>query len=336
MGNKVQNGPIDFVLIWVDGNDPKWQEEYSKYKGDGGDRRAHRFRDTQLLQYWFRGVEKFAPWVNKVYFVTCGQKPEWLNTEHPKLVCVNHSDFIPAQYLPTFSSQAIEVNLHRIPGLSERFVYFNDDTFIVREVEEEDFFVNGLPCDSAVINYAAPRQEPLNLVPFVNAAAINRHFVKKEVLRRNFGKFFNLKYHEYLLKNIQFIPGKWFPGFKYFHQPSPLLKSTLEEVWDKEYELMDRTSAHKFRVLTDANQWLFRNWQVCSGRFEPQDTRIGYYESIEQKDQLDRAVKAILSGKYKLVCPNDAGMEDFDLLKKELQEAFSRILPEKSGFEIEL
>ena len=173
-------------------------------------------------------------------------------------------------------------------------------------------------------------------MPFVNAAAINRHFVKKEVLRRNFGKFFNLKYHEYLLKNIQFIPGKWFPGFKYFHQPSPLLKSTLEEVWDKEYELMDRTSAHKFRVLTDANQWLFRNWQVCSGRFEPQDTRIGYYESIEQKDQLDRAVKAILSGKYKLVCPNDAGMEDFDLLKKELQEAFSRILPEKSGFEIEL
>lgn len=334
MSNEGGTYPIDFVITWVDGNDPKWQSEYFKYKGDGGDQRNYRFRDMDVLQYWFRGVEKFAPWVNKIYFVTCGQKPEWLNTDHPKLVCVNHDAFIPEKYLPTFSSQAIEVNLHRIKDLSEHFVYFNDDMFIVSPTAPEDFFVNGLPCDSAVINYTAPREEPLNLVPVVNTAAINRNFVKKTVMKAQAGKLFTRKYHKYLLKNIQFIMGKWFPGFKYFHLPSSFLKSTFEEVWKKEYELMDRTSAHKFRVLTDANQWLFQNWQICKGTFMPRDVNIGYYGSIEDENELYATAKKIESSQYKLICANDAGIEDYELLKTVLKNAFEVILPEKSRFEL--
>lgn len=66
------------------------------------------------LKYWFRGVEKYAPWVHKIYFVTCGQKPDWLNENHDKLVLVNHEDYIPHEYLPTFSSHTIELNFHRI------------------------------------------------------------------------------------------------------------------------------------------------------------------------------------------------------------------------------
>ncbi len=175
--------PVDFVLIWVDDTDPDWRRELNRIKGIDGDMREERFRDMDTLRYWFRGIEKYADWYNKLYFVTCGQKPAWLNTDHPKLVCVNHKDFIPEKYLPTFSSHTIELNLHRIRGLSERFVYFNDDTFITAPTTVDDFFVKGLPCDSAVINYAAPRKEPLNLVPFVNAAVINRHFSKKSVMR---------------------------------------------------------------------------------------------------------------------------------------------------------
>lgn len=133
---------IDFVLIWVDGNDPKWQTIFMKYKENDGDKRPLRFRDMGTLRYWFRGVEKFAPWVNKVYFVTCGQRPNWLNTANPKLVCVRHDEFIPEKYLPTFSSHTIEFNLHRIPGLSEQFVYFNDDMFLIRETYRKDFFVD--------------------------------------------------------------------------------------------------------------------------------------------------------------------------------------------------
>lgn len=334
MAEKAQNYPIDFVLAWVDGNDPKWQEEYYKYKyGDEGDCRDYRFRDTDSLQYWFRGVEKFAPWVNKIYFVTCGQKPNWLNTDHPQLVCVDHRDYIPEKYLPTFSSHTIELNLHRISGLSEHFVYFNDDMFIVNPVEPDDFFRKGMPCDSAVINYAAPRQFPLNLVPFVNAAVINRNFEKNKVMIKQADKFFSFKYKKYLLKNIQFIMGKFFPGFKYFHLPSSFLKSTFEEVWEKEFDILDETSSHKFRILTDVNQWLMQNWQICKGNIYPRDINFGYYGSIEDKAELMKTVDKIHCSKYKAVCVNDAGIAEFELLKKMMSQVFETILPEKSKFE---
>lgn len=326
--------PIDFVLTWVDGNDSNWQDDYCKYKGIDGDHRDYRFRDMGTLKYWFRGVEQFAPWVNKIYFVTCGQKPDWLNTEHPKVVCVDHKDFIPEKYLPTFSSQAIEINLHRIKGLSEHFVYFNDDMFLTSPTTREDFFIGGRPCDSAVINYPAPRIEPLNLVPYVNIAAINRNFNKKTVMRKQAAKLYTLKYHKYVLKNIQFIMGKFFPGFKYFHLPSSFLKSTFEEVWKKEEGLLERTSAHKFRVLTDCNQWLFQNWQICTGKFKPRDVNVGYYGAIEDDKRLFETVNAIMSRKYKMVCANDGGIENFDLLARELEKAFEEILPEKSEYEL--
>ena len=91
--------------MWVDGNDPEWQKEKNNYdKKDNADGSIVRYRDWDLLQYWFRGVEKFAPWVNKVYFITWGHLPKWLDTSNPKLVIVNHKDYIPEEYLPTFSA----------------------------------------------------------------------------------------------------------------------------------------------------------------------------------------------------------------------------------------
>ena len=137
---------VDFVIIWVDGNDPEWRREKNEYKGvltREEDDSEHRYRDWDNLQYWFRGVEKFCPWVRTIHFVTWGHLPKWLNTDNPKLHIVNHRDYIPAEYLPTFSSHTIELNLHRIEGLSERFVYFNDDMFIIKPTTEMDFFRNG-------------------------------------------------------------------------------------------------------------------------------------------------------------------------------------------------
>ena len=143
---------IDFVVLWVDGNDPEWQKEKAKYQGKSlnDSNSSNRYRDWGLMPYWFRAVEKFAPWVRKIHFVTCGHLPDFLNTASPKLNIVKHSDFIPEEYLPTFSSHAIEMNIHRIPGLSEHFVYFNDDTFLLRPLSETAFFKDGLPCTSAV------------------------------------------------------------------------------------------------------------------------------------------------------------------------------------------
>ncbi len=147
-------------------------------------------------------------------------------------------------------------------------------------------------------------------------------------------KFYSLKYHKYLLKNIQFSIDKFFPGFKYFHLPSSFLKATFEEVWKAEPELLDNTCSHRLRVLTDVNQWLIQNWQICTHKFMPRDTSISYYGSIEDKKRLFKTVDAIKSNKYKIVCANDADIKEFDLMKKELVSAFETILPEKSSFEI--
>ena len=140
--------PVDFVIAWVDGNDKEWQKQRQKYKsGFMEDNSEVRFRDWDNLQYWFRGVEEYAPWVNHIYFITWGHVPQWLNLDNPKLKIVNHKDYIPEKYLPTFNSHTIELNMHRIQGLSRQFVYFNDDMFLTAPVTKEMFFKNDLPRD---------------------------------------------------------------------------------------------------------------------------------------------------------------------------------------------
>jgi hypothetical protein len=132
---------IDFIIPWVDSSDPGWRKEFNEYKRiKEHDADKSNFRNWDNFHYWFRGVEKFAPWVNKIHFVTWGHLPKWLNPEHPKLNIINHEDYIPSEYLPTFSPQTIELNFHRIKKLSNEYVYFNDDTFLIDHVKKDDFF----------------------------------------------------------------------------------------------------------------------------------------------------------------------------------------------------
>ena len=112
------NSKIDLVIPWVDGNDPEWQVLKKTYMesenlceiGDPG----IRYQSWDNLQYIFRGIEKYMPWVNQVFFVTWGHLPDWLNTDCKNLVIVKHKDYIPAEYLPTFNSNVIEMNYFRI------------------------------------------------------------------------------------------------------------------------------------------------------------------------------------------------------------------------------
>lgn len=102
---------------------------------------AGRFAEHDELKYSLRSVVKNAPWVRKIHIVTNGQVPAWLNLNHPKIHIVTHEEiFTNRSYLPTFSSPAIEANLHRIPGLSKRFIYFNDDIFVMTPVTRDDFW----------------------------------------------------------------------------------------------------------------------------------------------------------------------------------------------------
>ena len=116
-----KNYPIDFVMLWVDDSDPEWREERNRNAPRNGfliDDSEARYRDWNTLKYWFRGVEKFAPWVHNIFFVTCGHLPSWLNTEAKNLFHIKHRDYIPPEFLPTFSSHPIELCLNRIHELS--------------------------------------------------------------------------------------------------------------------------------------------------------------------------------------------------------------------------
>ncbi|KAA0165869.1 hypothetical protein FNF28_03374 [Cafeteria roenbergensis] len=109
---------------------------------DGGDTAgANRYRDNEELRYSLRSLFKYAPWVRNVILVTNGQVPLWLNTDHPRIRVVTHEEIFPdSSQLPVFSSPAIEVHLHRIPGLSRRFIYFNDDVLLGADVWPDDFW----------------------------------------------------------------------------------------------------------------------------------------------------------------------------------------------------
>lgn len=331
---------IDFVIIWVDGNDKEWQEEKKKYLvNDNVDAGDNRYREWDTLKYWFRGVEKFAPWVNNIFFVTCGQIPEWLNVKHPKLKLVSHKEYMKDEYLPTFSSHPIELNLHRISELSEHFVYFNDDMFIIREMTPRDFFRNGLPCDACGFEVMNIKYDDIFYdIMINNMRVINRNFDSKEFLRKQFAKVFNLHYDIKHVKSLLLLPWSigFFPGFINPHLPNSYLKSTFEKVWNKEKNLLDETSKHKFRCKQDVNQYIFQYWQFLEGKFEPINIKKRgqfYYIGKQRKEWYD----AITKQKHKMICLNDdlenVTKEEFFSLKKEMKKAFEIILGEKSLYE---
>ncbi|WP_078593652.1 stealth family protein [Evansella clarkii] len=330
------NNKIDFVITWVDGNDPEWQKERAQFSNFSGDNRSVRFRDWDNLQYLFRGIEKFTPWVNKVYFVTWGHTPSWLNENNPKLKIVKHTEFIPQRYLPTFNSHTIELNLHRIQGLSDRFVYFNDDTFITGHMKETDFFKKGLPCDSGVLSPVIGNfRGSISSIIINNMEIINSNFTKNEVLKNNLGKWFNPLYKKDNINTFLLLPWKKFVGFKNPHLPVSYLKETFNHLWEQEHELLDDTCEFKFRNKQNINHWLMRYWQLVNGTFTPRDTNIGYCYSLTNKNE--KVFNAIKNQKYKLTCVNDNDSDpisNFNLEKDLLKKAFHNILPEKSSFEM--
>lgn len=328
---------IDFVIIWVDGNDPEWQKEKRMYdkSNDKGDNTDVRFRSWDNLQYWFRGVEKFAPWVNKIHFVTWGHLPEWLDTTNPKLHIVNHKDYIPEEFLPTFNANTIELNLHRIEGLADQFVYFNDDMFVTNYVKPAEFFKNGIPRDVFALNCIYFGKKSAGFFNGNDVELINIHFDKKECMRKNFCKWFSpVNGWKSIVRTttLAFI-WKWFPGFYYNHLPSNFLKSTFEEVWGLEEETLRATCMDKFRTKSNCNQWLMKFWQLASGNFIPRSMKIGKCFHIKDRT-FPSALEAIRTGKYKLICLNDTiYTSDFEKQKAQAIEAFEQLLPEKSSFE---
>lgn len=338
--------PIDIVVTWVDGSDEAWLQEKAKYQvTKSGDHRASRYREWGFLRYWFRAIETNAPWLHKIHFVTWGHVPEWLDTKHERLCVVKHEDFIPRKYLPTFSCRPIEFNLHRIPGLSEHFVYFNDDMYLLRPSRREDFFVGGLPCDIGVLDATvvngmtsdgqkvAPQDLYTSLI--YNLMVINRNFDKRASISANRSKWLNLKYGKLVSKTLLLAPWKKFTGFHTEHIPYSLLRSTYDRLWSAEPEILDRTCSHRFRSPEDVSSRLLSFWQIAEGSFYPRSPHVGVMRSISDDMGSNADIcKRIRERSSQMLCINDDYHgSNFESVDSMFLDAFESIFPERSSFE---
>lgn len=131
---------VDIVVPYVDFQDKNWIDTAKKYKVDYSEK--NRFRGQgEFFRYFFRCIAKNLPWVNNIFLIvqSKSQVPKWLDTTKVKVVL--HEEFIPKQFLPLYNSCTIEMFLGNIKGLSEQFLYFNDDLYILRELKISDFFI---------------------------------------------------------------------------------------------------------------------------------------------------------------------------------------------------
>jgi len=328
----MENEKIDLVILWVDGNDENWLKEKNKHLGIKGDISKNRFRDWDNLQYLFRGIDKYAPWINKVFFITWGHLPKWMDPNNEKIRIVKHEEFIPKEYLPTFNSNVIELNLHRIKDLSENFILFNDDMFILKPIKPEEFFEAGLPKDMYVEYEKKNPSERHKIIRNNSFSIINKYFYKKKFIKENFGKVFNMSYGMKNFKTLSTLNKDGFCDIYNDHLAQCFLKSTFSKIWNLEYEKLHNACLNKFRSNTDIGQGICKYWQLLEGKFVP-SKRMGKYFFV--KEDNTKLTKVIKNQKYKIICINDVIKElDFERSKNEINSAFEKVFPEKSQFEI--
>ncbi len=334
---------IDFVVTWLDSSDPVWQKEYELYKYNAkGDKSKARFRDMNIFPFWFRSVERYAPWVNKVYLITNGKFPDWINPNCPKLVLVKHEDYMPKECLPTFNSCAIELFMHRIKGLSEHFVYFNDDMLLNGPITPDYYFKNGLPCDNNketcfnVPIYTHEERFNISISMLADIGILNAHFNRWKTVcqspKRWFGFHLGLKG---LVMSSILMKQRLFVGFSNYHTEQTYLKSTFEEVWEKESEFLF-SSCSRFREEVIANPYLFRYWQFAKNRFYPKKRKFATIP-FNERNITEKIEKALFDTSIASICLNDNSLctdEDFIIIVNHMTEMMKKKYPEKSSFEI--
>lgn len=324
---------IDFVITWVDGSDPKWLKDRAKFLGEKNIDEA-RYRDWGLLKYWFRAIEQNAPWVRKIHFVTYGHYPEWLNTKNPKLHIVKHEDFIDKKFLPTFNSCAIEMNLNKIPGLAEKFVYFNDDVFLNKLVKPKYFFKGDVPIDYAPFGVPGADDYMHYCICVNNVTVLNKYFSKKQIRKNYLLKYINPKYGLMNIKSIMALPWNKITGFDETHSFSPMLKTTIDKIWEFEKSRLEQTTASRTRNEKNVNQYLFKYWNFCRGNFVPKKKDIRVLNPLKDNHEADLAIREIMKPKAVSLCLNDTkgGKYDPKIIER-ITKALSDRYQQKSTFE---
>lgn len=169
--------PIDLVYTWVDDQWPGYLEQLNSYSENSHDRNPNRTRDNlELLRYSLRSVERYLPWIRNIHILSCRpQVPKWLNRNHPQVNIIHHDEIMAPAILPTFNSFAIITHLHKIPGLSDNFIYSEDDMLFGKNVKREVFVSkDGLPIFYPRLEWIRdPSEEITDLLSPWNCAQIN-------------------------------------------------------------------------------------------------------------------------------------------------------------------
>lgn len=285
---------MDAVITYVNGLDPLWQEEYARVVG--GDALGKRFRDWGTLPYLLRGIRKHMPYVNNVYLVVASesQVPDWVKDSDIKVVL--HKDIIPAEYLPTFNCNTIELFLHRIPGLDEQFLNFNDDMFPVRDTKEEEFFRDGKPVTGFTRNLIAG-----NLFKIM---ARNTDRKVREVLGMPRSAFF----------------------IRPQHTVYPNLKSACEEVsalMEKQFHESMSPVREEYNIL----QYVFLDYLFYKGQAVNQRHSNKHFSLAAASASKIAAFLAAPTSDF--VCINDVQMseERFVKTREIILDSFERLLP---------
>ena len=267
---------IDYLVPMVFPFDPEWQRTWRRACGamliDDAQLCA-RYRTWCTEQLLIECVQRFMPWLNQIIIILAGpsQVQPWMAEMGVRVVF--HADFIPQEYLPTFNSRTIEMFLHRIEGLSDTFIYGNDDMFPLSPMTEDDFFYGDVPC---LVNIEKPLPSTLNI--FHRACLSGMNFVGKE-----FGKSYT---------NTIIRGG---------HSITPMLKSTWEYLWHigkKEIE----ASISPFRQPNNFIQWICPWWHYLSGNYVNKAPKRVY---VSTKNSVEDVVKAISNENAGIVCIND-------------------------------
>jgi len=340
---------IDFVLPWVDGDNQEWKKirkQYMPIQEDNNDSNSSaRFRDMETLKYVLRSIEKNCPWFNKIYLITKGYHPEWLNINSPKIELVTEDElFIDKSHLPTFSSVAIEMNLSNIKGLSNQFVYLNDDMVIIRKVESTRFFVENKPVDFLSHGWI-PRNKLFGLFKkrdtWIHSINNTLDLINKKFAPIQLNK--TLLYHpsyplkskvsNFILDNIY----KKFIWIEHWHHPQPYLKSTLQEVYSEFQNEMMECSKNKFRDNSDLNQYIYRYWELAKGNFYPYKHDDASISNLASVSVLEMLIEEVESNNINFVCFNDSiylSDIEYDKVKVKLAEYLENYFPDKASFEI--
>ena len=340
---------IDFVLPWVDSDDIKWQRKKKKYAKPSSskynkDTGVLRYRDTNTLKYALRSIEKFCPWYNKIHLITEGHRPDWLNIEHPKIKLVTHEElYFNTEDLPTFSSPSIEMNLANMKGVSEHFVYLNDDFIMLNSLTEERFFKNGKPVDFLIHGWI-PRNKFYQMLrdnsTWVKSLNNNIALINETSSPDEIKNLKNVLFHDsypvlgklsnYLLQKIwkkYFFITHW-----HFHQPYNF--STIKKVHELFHDSMQACSHNRFRSDNDLNQYIYRYYHLVTESFTPFYHNDGLIAKIKTADDLDKLIEQVNSDRYNFLAYFDEyKLEDEEIIIDRLTAFLENKFSQKASFE---